>query len=393
MPALFGRALLAEWALDPAVTYLNHGTVGATPRRVLAAQQRLRDEMERQPSRFLLRETASLAGSRRLDPSRLRAAADAVANFLGSEGADLAFVDNATSGANAVLQSFDLRAGDEVLVTDHGYGGVTNAVRYWARRAGADVRTVTLPYPDFDADEVLRRLGDALDSRTRLAVLDHVTSESAIILPLAGMAAICRRAGIAVLADGAHAPGAIAVDVPALGVDWYTANLHKWAWAPRSSGILWAAPARQDRLHPTVISWGLDHGYTREFDWVGTRDPTPWLAAPAALDFMRELGVDDVRSWNHGLAWEGGRWLSRQWGTTLGVAEPQTGTMITVPLPARCGSSRDEAGRLRDALLDEDGIEVQVHAWDGRLYARLSAQVYNDLTDVERLGAAVLRRA
>jgi isopenicillin-N epimerase len=392
MPAQFGRALLAEWALDTAVTYLNHGTVGATPRRVLAAQQRLRDEMERQPSRFLLRETAWLSGGRRLDPSRLRAAADAVAAFLGCEGADLAFVDNATSGANAVLQSLDLRAGDEVLVTDHGYGGVTNAVRYWARRAGADVRTMTLPYPDFDADEALRRLGNALNPRTRLAVLDHVTSESAIILPLAEMAAICRRVGVAVLADGAHAPGAIAVDIPALGVDWYTANLHKWAWAPRSSGILWATRTRQHGLHPPVISWGLDLGFTREFDWVGTRDPTPWLAAPAALDFMRELGVDEVRSWNHDLAWQGGRWLSRAWDTRLGVAEAQTGTMITVPLPAGCGSSRDDAGRLRDALLDDDGIEVQLHACDGRLYARLSAQVYNDMTDVERLGTAVLRR-
>lgn len=393
MPARpFGHALLGEWALDPQVLYLNHGTVGATPRRVLAVQQQLRDEMERQPSRFLLRETVSMIGAPREQPSRLRLAAARVAEFFGCSGPDVAFVDNATTGANAVLQSFDLRAGDEILVTDHGYGGVTHAVRYAARRVGAVVRTVTLPYPRFDAAEAVRRVREAITPQTRLAVLDHITSESAIVLPIAELADACRRRGVAVLADGAHAPGAIPLDIPSLGVDWYTANLHKWAWTPRSSGILWASPARQTGLHPPVISWGLDQGLAQEFDWVGTRDPTPWLAAPAALDFMRELGVRDVQRWNHDLAREAGEWLSRRWGTELGVTAADTGTMITVPLPPSCGGTREDANRLRDALLFEDGIEVQVHAAAGIVYARISAQVYNEMADVERFGAAVLRR-
>jgi isopenicillin-N epimerase len=389
----FGHSMLAEWTLDPQVLYLNHGTVGATPRRVLAAQQRLRDEMERRPSQFLLRETVPMVGGPPRQPSLLREAAARVGRFLGCDGADLAFVDNATTGANAVLQSVDLRAGDEILVTDHGYGGVTQAVRHAARRAGAIVRTVMLPYPRFDEADAVRRVREALTSRTRLAVLDHVTSESAILLPIAELAATCRRAGVAVLADGAHVPGAIPLDIPSLGVDWYAANLHKWAWAPRSSGVLWAAPQRQEGLHPPVISWGLDQGFAREFDWVGTRDPTPWLAAPAALDFMGELGVGAVQGWNHTLAWEAGQWLCRRWSTELGVREAQTGTMITVPLPASLGSTRDDAARLRDVLLYEDGIEVQLHAFGDALYTRISAQVYNEIADVERLGEAVLRRA
>jgi isopenicillin-N epimerase len=389
----FGHDWLAEWMLDPRVTYLNHGTVGATPRRVLAEQQRLRDEMERQPSRFLLREVSGLAGASPVNPTRMRAAAQQIAEFIGARGDDLAFVDNATTGANAVLQSFELRPGDEILVTDHGYGAVTFAAQYAARRAGARVVVAELPYPEFDAAVAIACVEAAISDRTRLAVLDHVTSESALVLPLAEMSAACRRRGVAVLADGAHAPGAIALDVPSLGVDWYTANLHKWAWAPRSSGFLWAAQERQDGLHPAVVSWGLDQGFTREFDWVGTRDPTPWLAAPAGLEFMDELGADAVRRWNHGLAWQAGLHLRGQWGTQLGMNENATGTMITVPLPASLGGTREEAARLRDALLFEDAIEVQLHAWGGRLWVRVSAQVYNEMADVERLASAVLRRA
>src|SRR5262249_53888660 len=172
----------------------------------------------------------------------------AVAEFLGARGDDLVFVDNATTGANTVLRSLELEAGDEILVTDHTYGAVANAAAFVARQHGATVRTVTLPYPVGDG----RPLADAsaLTPRTRLALVDHVTSESALVVPVREIAARCREKGVAVLVDGAHAPGAIPVDVAALGVDYYTANLHKWAWAPRSCGILWVAPERQARLHP-----------------------------------------------------------------------------------------------------------------------------------------------
>ena len=145
--AQFGHRMREHWALDPEVTYLNHGTVGATPRRVLTAQQALRDEMERQPSRFLLRDIIGLSGARRPAMGRMRAAAVPVAEFLAALPADLVFVDNATSGVNAVLRSLELNAGDELLVTDHGYGAVTYTAQYVARRAGATVRAVELPFP------------------------------------------------------------------------------------------------------------------------------------------------------------------------------------------------------------------------------------------------------
>lgn len=392
MPA-FGRAHLSEWPLDPSITYLNHGTVGVSPRRVLDAQQRVREAIERQPSQFLLRELTGMSVGRTDYPkSRMRIAAAAVAGFVGARADDVVFVDNATTGANAVLRSFPLGPGDEVLVSDFGYGGVTKAAEFAARVRGAAFRVVKMPYPVRHASEVTEAWAAAVTPATRLAVVDHITSQSALVLPLADIAAALHARNVAVLADGAHAPGSIALDVPSLGVDWYTANLHKWAWAPRSSGFLWARSERQHDLHAPITSWGLDQGFTAEFDGPGTRDPSAHLAAPAALDYMRELGVDAVRSYNHQLAWQAARRLSQRWGTPFDTPESMIGTMATVALPERFGTAADDAMRLRDWLLFEDRIEIQVHAFRGRIYARISAQIYNDWDDIDRFADAVARR-
>jgi isopenicillin-N epimerase len=384
--------MLEEWALDPSITYLNHGTVGAPPRRVLDAQLKLRNEIERQPSRFLLRELTGIRlGASEIDTPRLRAAADEVGRFLGADGKDLVFVDNATSGVNAVLRSFDFRQGDELLILDHAYGGVKNAAEYAVTRAGAKLRVVELPEPAGGPEHIVETVVAAIGPQTRMVLVDHIVSDSALILPVSEIASQCRDRGIAVLVDGAHAPGAIPVDIRSLGVDWYTGNLHKWAWSPRSSGILWTAPARQSSLHHTVISWGLNQGITQEFDWPGTRDPTPHLAAPVGIAYMHELGVDCVQRYNHGLAWNAGQEMASRWRTRLLGPEKMIGTMVTVPLPERAGSTREDAIRLRDILLFEHRIEVHVHAWKGRLRVRVSAQIYNELADVKRLIEAIDR--
>jgi isopenicillin-N epimerase len=389
----FGTAMRAEWPLDPQITYLNHGTVGVTPRRVLATQQQIRDEIERQPSQFLLRELTSISvGPPSSEPPRMRQAAAAVAACVGANADDLVFVDNDTTGANAVLRSFPLRPGDEILVTDFGYGGVTRAAMFAARQQGAVVRTAVMPYPVRSAAELRDACLAGLGPRTRLAIVDHITSQSALIMPLAEIAAACRARGVAVLADGAHAPGAIPLDIPSLGVDWYVANLHKWMWVPRSSGILWASPERKADVHPAVISWGLDQGFTAEFDLPGTRDPSAHLAAPAAIAMMEDLGADAVRAYNHALAWNGARVLAERWGTEFVTPETMIGTMATIVLPASLGSTADDAVQLRHRLLFEDRIEVQVHAWKDRLHARISGQIYNDLDEIERFASAILER-
>ena len=232
----------------------------------------------------------------------------------------------------------------------------------------------------------------ALTPRTRLAILDHVASETALVLPLADMAAACRARGVAVLVDGAHAPAAIDVDIEALGVDWYAANLHKWAFAPRACGVLWAAPERRRGLHPAVISWGIENDdWLQEFDWTGTRDPSPWLAAPAGLDFIENvLGLQAMREHNHRLAWQSAQRLSALWGHDWSTPEAMVGCMATIPLPARFGpADAATAQRLRDALLFEHGIEIPVIARGDGLWLRLSAQVYNDESDIDRLAHAV----
>ena len=390
----FGRTRLSEWLLDPGITHLNHGTQGATPRRVLDAQRRIQDGIERQPAQHMLRELSAVAvGMPRSEPPRLRVAAAKVASFLGSRGEDLVFVDNITTATNAVLRSLDLREGDEILITDLVYGALGNAASYVAGRAGARVVQAKTPYPIADPGAITDAILSAITPKTRLLLVEHIASESAILLPVAEIVERCRAKGVLVLVDGAHVPGSIAVDIPAIGADWYGANLHKWAHAPRSCGILWAAPRRQAETHPTVISWGLGRGFTTEFDWAGTHDPSAYLAAPEGIAYLNELGFDQVRAWNHDLAWEGARHLAKWWGVQLGVPESMIATMATLPVPASLGSTPEAAAALRDALLFEDRIEVQVHAWRGRIWVRISAQIYNEMADMERLAAAVLKRA
>jgi isopenicillin-N epimerase len=388
----FGRQCLNEWPLDPRCSYLNHGTVGVTPLRVTAAQRAIADEIERQPSRFILRELSAITvGQRPRELPRLREAAGMVAEFLSARGEDLVFVDNATTGANAVLRSFAFQPGDEILVSDWGYGGVTRAAMFAAREKGATVRAVTMPYP-FTAENLIQAWSAAPGPRTRMAIVDHISAETAIVLPLAQIAAALKRHGVAVLADGAHAPAQIPLNIPSLGVDWYIGNLHKWGWTPRSSGILWAAPERQAALHPAVISWGLDEGFATEFDMVGTRDPSAHLAAPAALALFREWGLEEIRSYNHDLAWTAAHRLAERWGTEFSTAEAFVASMAMVTLPKRAGTSREEALALRESLLLDDGIEVQMNIYGGQMRARISAQIYNDMSDIDRLANAVLRR-
>jgi isopenicillin-N epimerase len=389
----FGPAFRYEWLLDPDVTYLNHGTVGATPRRVLAHQRAITDEIERQPARFMLRELADTKGTATTRP-RLRVAADSVAQFVGVDSADLVFVENITTAANAVLRSFPFDDGDEIAVTNLGYGGVINAATYVARTIRGNLRTIALPQPGARPHEFIDAVAAGLGTKTRLLIIDHISPQAAIILPVAEIVALCHERGVLVLVDGAHVPGNIAVDIDAFGADWYAANLHKWAWAPRSSGILWTAPQHQQYLHPTVISWGLDHGIAAEFDLLGTRDPSAHLTAPFAIELLEQFGGDEgvtaVYRYNHDLAWWAGRYLADRWGTPFTTPEEMIGAMVNVRLPESLGTTAADAERTRSAL-EEAGIEAPVYAGATQLSLRVSAQIYCDRDDIEQLGDAVVK--
>jgi len=376
----YGRALRTLFRLDEAATFLNHGSFGLTPLAVLAAQEALRQEMERQPVLFLSRTN--------LQP-RLRAAAAELASFLGAAGEDLAFVDNATTGANAVLRSFPLKPGDEVLITDHTYPAVRNAVRFVCERTGARIVEAKLRFPAESPDGIVAAVTAALTERTRLAVFDLISSASAIVMPVPALARACRDAGAPVLVDAAHGPGMVDLDLPALGADWVTGNAHKWLFAPKGCALLWASKTAQQTLHPTVISHGFEQGFTNEFDWTGTRDPTAWLALPSALAFYRSMGDGALRSRNHALAVTAAELMAKRWRTEVGAPAEMLGAMAVVRLPGRHPGTPAAAQAIHDQLWQKCHIEVPVMSLEQTLWVRISAQIYNDLDDYQQLVAGI----
>jgi isopenicillin-N epimerase len=374
-PPIAGARLL--FSIDPAVSYLNHGSFGAVPLGVQRVQQRLRDEIESNPLKFYSQGLLD-----RIIHTRRHVAA-----FLGADPDGSALVSNATAGVNLVLQSVRLGPGDEVLLTDHAYGAVALAVRRQCRRAGATARTVALPLAAADA-EVVSRVRSALrPGKTKLVIVDQLASATAQILPVAGIARAAQEHDIPVLVDAAHVPGMLPVDVDAIGADFWVGNLHKWAFAPRGTALLAVAPAWRRRIDPLTVSWEQDAGFPMSVEFQGTIDYTPWLAAPAGLFTLRTLGVETVQAHNAALA----AYAQRVVGEALGLAPTDLpdpggpGAMRIVPLPAGMATTQVEAQALRQHIADKLATETAVNAWGGRGWLRLSAQVYNRPEEYERL--------
>jgi isopenicillin-N epimerase len=372
-------SLASLWPLDPAVTYLNHGSFGACPKHVLELQSALRREMEREPVDFLV-------GT--FQP-RIDAAREALAIFLGADPADLAFVPNATAGANAVLRSLDFEPGDELLLTTHTYNACRKTAEFVAARTGMRIVVATLPFPCRSEDELVAPVLDAVSDRTKLALLDHITSPTALIMPLARLVAELSARGVDTLVDGAHAPGMVPLDLSALGAAYYTGNAHKWLCAPKGAAFLHVRRDRQAQLHPTVISHGYGAGFHTEFDWTGTFDPTPWLCIPESIRFIGTLlpgGWPQVMATNRALTLRARTLLLESLDVDPPCPESMIGSMASVPLPeAEPGStadSRDFKG-LHD-WFRERGVETWLYA-DPVLLLRLSAQLYNNLDQFRQL--------
>jgi len=377
MPPTLGHAIRHEWDLDPDFLTVNHGSFGATPRVVLAAQRAWQDRMEAQPTRFMATDL----------PAALRRAADDLGRFLHADSHDIAFVDNATTGCNAVLRSLPLRPDDEVLILSHAYGAVRNAVRFVTERTGARMTEAAVCFPDPTEDALAAAVALAITPRTRLAVIDHITSSSAIVLPAARIVAACHAAGVPVLIDGAHAPGQIDLDITVIGADWYTGNCHKWLCAPKGCAFLHASRERQAGLHPLTISHGFGKGFLAEFDWIGTSDPSRFLAVTEAIDFHQRLGGAALRERNRSLAAAGAAVIAGRLGTRTGAAGTLAAAMGTVQLPV-ADATPEHALAIRARLL-QAGTDAPVHALDGALWLRLSAFAYNRIEDFERLAEIV----
>jgi len=378
-----GRAARRFWLLEAGTAHLNHGAFGATPRPVLAAQDRVRVQAERQPLRFFTVE----------GPAGIRESAARLASFLGAGATDVALVENATSGVGSLLESVPLEAGDEIVATDHTYPAVRNALAFLARRRGVRLVSAPVPYPVDGPEAVVQAIAGALGPRTRLVLLDHVTSQTALVFPVAEVAALVRARGISLLVDGAHAPGMLELDLPATGADWYVGNCHKWLCSAKGTAFVWRnpeSPLRDAPLHPSVISHHLDLPFPAEYDWVGTRDLSSWLSLPAALDFHAAMGGPDLRAHNQALAWEGAAILADAWGGAPPAPASMFGSLAVVPMPGSATDVSIPAANAESARIRErHGIEVAVTGFSGRLWCRVSAQAYNHREEYERLAAAI----
>jgi isopenicillin-N epimerase len=370
-------AVRDQWMLDWEKLTVNHGSFGATPRVVLDAQLEWRRRLEAQPTLFM----------RKVLPEALRSSAEQLGSFVCGAGRDLVFVENATSGCNAVLRSLSLQPDDEILILSHAYGAVRNTVQYVAKWSGAQVVEAEISFPQPEKTSILANVSAALSTRTRIAVIDHITSHSALVLPLSKIVEICHAAGVPVLVDGAHGPGQIDVDLTALDADWYVGNCHKWLMAPKGCAFLWSRPDRQNDLHPTTVSHGYGNGYLAEFDWTGTRDPSAFLAVDAAIAFHHQLGGAALQARNAELAQRGAAIVACHFGTDTGSSPEWCASMAMVRLPPLFGAATlDQALRVRRHLLDAD-CDAPMFAISGQLWVRISAQAYNVEADYERLSA------
>ena len=382
-----------HWLLEPGLDFLNHGSFGACPIPVQEAQSRFRAQLEREPVRFLVREVEPL----------LAEARTALAKFLGADAEDLAFISNATSGVNTVLRSLKFEPGDELLTTSQAYNACRNALNATAEANGARVVVAEIPFPIERASQVTEAILAKVTPRTRLLLLDHITSPTGMVWPAEELVRELDARGVDTLVDGAHAPGMIPLRLNALGAAYYTSNCHKWLCTPKGSAFLHLRKDRQARIRPLTISHGANSSRTDlsrfrlEFDWTGTQDPTPFLCIPEAIRFMGSLlpgGWEELMQRNRAGALEGRRVLCDALGVPPPCPDEMIGTLAAVKLPD--GTTPAKAplfiDPLQDALLERFRIEVPVTYWPTfpQRWVRISSQVYNSRAQVERLAAAVL---
>jgi len=369
--------------LSPGQVYLNHGSFGARPRAIHAIQDDIRVGNEASPIDALVDQMIEA----------LPAVKSSIGAFIGADPDGIGMVQNASEAINSVVRSIEFEPDDEIVATTHGYNAVLQLLRYVCHRTGALLREVPVELPAHDAGDTVDSVLQAINERTRLVLIDHVTSPTALHIDVTSIVQHCRQRGIDVLVDGAHAPGMLELDVAALGPTWYVGNLHKWVCAPIGAGFLWTDESHRDRVHPAIISHGYLDGYAAEFDWQGTRDMSAWRAVPAVIDWMEaRWGWSAIRAHNHALACWAHVHLVEAWGRDplTPLSGELLGSMAALRLPEGPFETHfDDHLALQRHLRHEHGIEVPVMDWGDGWLIRVSAQLYNRPEDYVALAHAV----
>jgi isopenicillin-N epimerase len=383
-----------HWLLNPKITFLSHGAFGACPRHVFEFQNEWRRRLERQPLQFLVRELEH----------EMDAARETLAQFVGAPADDLVFVPNATSGVNSILRSLQFQRGDELLVTNQEYNACRNALNFVAERSGARIIVAEIPFPFKNEDEIIAPILERVTPRTRLALIDHVTSQTGIVLPIAKIVNELKSRGVDALVDGAHAPGMIPLNLEKIGAAYYTGNCHKWLCAPKGAALLHVRRDKQKFIRPLTISHGANSRrkdrsrFLIEFGWPGTFDPSAFLSVPEAIRFIGSQmagGWPQVMERNRALALAARKILC----DSLKIAEPCPakfiGSLAAIPLPAAGKNALPKLplneSPLQIALRTKHKIEVPIIFWPAppRRVLRISAQLYNSLPQYGRLATAL----
>lgn len=362
------------WNIRSDTTYLNHGSFGPAPRQVREFRRKIIDELDQQPMDFYVRQMEPL----------LSEARSKVAQFVGTELENLVFVENATFGMNVVAESFKLKPGDEVLLNNHEYGAVH---RIWQRKADeaqAKVVVAQLPESFESTEQIVDCLKSKATENTRLVVVSHITSPTAIILPIKEICQAFRELGVVTCIDGPHAPAHVDIDIDDLGCDFYVASCHKWLCATLGTGFCYAHPRWHDKMQPVLKSWGrllpaMPETWDEEFIWSGTRDPSGYLSIPVAIEVLQSIGLDKFREHAYGLAGYARERLVDLTGQSPIAPKNWYGCMAHVPLPD------GNYNELQQWLWNNKGIEVPIVDFDGRWFVRVSCHLYNRRDQIDLL--------
>jgi isopenicillin-N epimerase len=384
---VYGASLRSHWDLEPNMTFLNNASFGATPRVVMQAQSEWRARMECQPVEFVMRTQGAA----------MRAAAEPMAAFLGADAQDFVFVDNASTGVSTVVHSLlsILKPGDELLTTSHVYNAVRQTMNHVCALSGAVYKEAYVPFPLQSGSQVRECILNAITPRTRFVIVDHITSPTGCIFPVQDIIADCKERGILVMIDGAHAPGMVPLHLDELGADWYTGNFHKWMYAPKGSAFLWTRRDRQAMTHPLVPSHGYGQGYTAEFDFIGTKDWSPYYCAVDGLHFFEKMGAQKAVEYNTSLNLYAREALMKVIPQPAPCPESMLGFLAAVVLPIELPQSAASDAlvqptaehtaalmnlslKLHDRLWDEHRIEVPVMAFGSRILLRTASHVFNE---------------